>query len=221
MGQCSRCGSEAETQYGADGLAYCSACLFYGLNKQCARCRMYLPSSELQQYKGMWACPYCIMDMRSEDRQAEYKPEPRKDKYLDILSYPERCERCGRDLENTVYIWNDRKLCKKCVEDGQDSWGIAGGGPMSSPQLISTEPIKKAKERSIIEAFFSEFLAFLRIKPREDRQVIIIKPKMPIEHAKPMADTRLSAKPMPQAEGLMTKKKRKSNKNKKVDAEKK
>src|SRR5512143_3467213 len=132
-GSCSRCGRVTELEYGPDGLGYCTSCAFYGMNKQCWRCRMYLPSAELQQYRGQLTCPYCIQDLRYADTRAEeYHEEKHK---LEVIQYPEQCERCGRDLEGRVYIWNGKKLCKKCMEDEQDSkWGLVGGGPMHAPQ---------------------------------------------------------------------------------------
>jgi hypothetical protein len=205
-GNCSRCGRMAEIQYGSDGLGYCSSCAFYGLNKQCWRCRMYLPASELQQYRGQYTCPYCIMDLRDADRRAEeYHEEKHK---LEVLQYPETCERCGRDLEGRVYVWNGRKLCRKCLEDEQDSkWGLVGGGPMHAPQRISLKPEQRRKQTSIIENALSELFIFLRLKKRPVEEIVVYDQKMPIQRAKPMAEQPMEAKPdqqhRPQAEGII------------------
>lgn len=202
---CSRCGQVGHIEYGSDGLAYCSSCIFYGLNKQCWKCRMYVPASELQQYRGQWACPICIQDMRYHDRkETEYKPT--KDP-LRILSYSEQCERCGRDLD-TVYIWNGRKLCKPCMEEGQQSWGIVGGGPSGASQKVSMQALKITKQRSFLQFIIDEFLALIGLRKRRISQVITVEPvevKMPISHAKPMQEEHMKNKKykVGKVEGLM------------------
>ncbi len=206
-GTCSRCGRVSELDYGPDGLGYCSSCAFYGLNKQCWRCRMYLPATELQQYKGQLTCPYCIQDLRDADRRAnEYAPEKH---VIETYHIPEQCERCGRDLEGRVYIWNGKRLCRKCMEDEQESkWGLVGGGPMHAPMRVSLKPEEDRKNRSFIEAAISEVLFTLRLKKRPVKEAIVYDQKMPIQLAKPMAEKAMAqagqkADRKPQAEGLM------------------
>jgi len=209
-GTCSRCGAAGIVEYGSDGQAYCSSCVFYGLNKQCGRCRMYLPATELQQYGGQWACPYCIMDMREADRRSEAHAEARPK--LEAVALPEICERCGRDLDNRVYIWNGRKLCKTCVNEEQEKWGIVGGGPMSAPYKVTLEPEKKRRKASLLEHIVSEALFMLRLKRRpRNVEVIVVGEKMPISRAKPMAEAAIRTKEgkgeqKPEAEGLMREK---------------
>ncbi|HSB47412.1 MAG TPA: hypothetical protein VLD37_05335 [Candidatus Bilamarchaeum sp.] len=204
-GTCVRCGRTGEIEYGTDGQAYCSSCIFYGLNKQCSRCRMYLPGSELQQYRGQLACPYCIQDMRDEDRRSEYHEEKHK---LEVLQIPETCERCGRDLEGRVYIWNGKKLCRNCVGDEQEKWGVVGGGPMGAPQKISLEPEKRKRKASFIESVISEVLHLsgVKKKPRKT-EIVEYSTKMPIQYAKPMAEeslkTRRKEDKKPESEGIM------------------
>ena len=186
-GSCVRCGRSGEMEYGTDGMSYCSSCIFYGLNKQCVRCRMYLPAAELQQYRGQWTCPYCIQDMRDEDRRAtEYHPEKPR---LEAIQLPEQCERCGRDLEGMVYIWNGKKLCRRCVDDEQAKWGLVGGGPMGSPTRITLEKEGRRRKTSLIEGLIGDVLQILGIR-RKPRKVEILeyKAKMPIALAKPMAE---------------------------------
>jgi len=207
-GMCSRCGTNGQMDYGSDGLMYCSSCSFYGMNKQCYRCRMYLPAAELQQYRGQWMCPYCVQDMRSEDRKAE-EPEPSKGKpHLDVISYTEQCERCGRDLKSRVYIWNGKRLCKSCVNDEQEKWSLVGGGPMAAPYRISLGPEKRRRKMSLIESLISDFLHLLGIK-RKEMEIIVIEPKMPIQRARPMAEKPMESgktaeERRPKAEGLMS-----------------
>jgi hypothetical protein len=177
---------------------------------------MYLPASELQQYKGQWACPYCIQDMRDEDRRAteyRHKKEP-----VRALSYSETCERCGRDLKSRVYIWNNRRLCRKCLGDEQEKWGIVGGGPIGPPQRISVKVMEKGKLRLMAEGIFSRILAVFGIRMKQPvSEIVVYEQKMPIGQARPMAEGTMAekdeAKRAPQAEGIIKKrKKRKSTK---------
>ena len=161
MGTCVRCGKNGEVDYGQDGLAYCSECAFYGLNKQCNKCRMYLPAMELQQYRGQLLCPYCIQDMREEVRKEEAPAErgnlPAYSPDLPILHETEVqqvCDRCGCESEK-FYLWNGKRLCKKCLEDGQKTWHIEEGAP--PPQSsgayvrkpVSTSPQKQPQRGAV------------------------------------------------------------------------
>jgi hypothetical protein len=164
---------------------------------------MYLPASELQQYKGQWVCPICIQDMRDADRRAsEYRPgnEPMR-----ILSYSEQCERCGRDLE-TVYIWNGRRLCKPCMGEEQEKWGLVGGGPSGASQKVSLQPLRIAKKRSLLQHLIDEFLGLLGLKKKKAVEVVAVEGgRMPISRAKPMQEDRMKKKSYKKGkvEGLM------------------
>jgi hypothetical protein len=190
--------------YGADGQQYCSSCAFYGMNKQCYRCRMYLPATELQQYRGQLVCPYCLQDMRAEDRRSEAPPTkgPAQE-----LSYPERCERCGRDLEGRAYLWNGKTLCKSCLDDEKGTWGLVGGGPSHGGQRVSVIPIRAAKRKSLFETIISDFLALLGRKKKEP-EIIPLEPVVPVGRIKPMTEriTRKDGPDAPEAEGIMRKK---------------
>ncbi|MCI0504291.1 hypothetical protein L0Y65_06310 [Candidatus Micrarchaeota archaeon] len=211
-GTCSRCGTSGIMEYGSDGMTYCSSCAFYGMNKQCYRCRMYLPAGELQQYRGQWMCPYCVQDMRDADRKAEEPRMEEKRPHLDIISYPEQCERCGRDLEGRVYILNDKKLCKNCVEDEKDKWGTVGGGPMAAPYRITLGPEKRRKKMSLIESAISGLLHITGIRKKKEIEIVVIGDRMPIGRAKPMAEKPMSGRKAdkdarrPQAEGIILEK---------------
>jgi len=193
MPSCSRCGRTTEVEYGSDGQAYCSACAFYGMNKQCSRCRMYLPAAELQQYRGQLACPYCVQDMRSEEtKKAPAAERPR----MEALILSEQCERCGRDLESRVYVWNGRKLCHSCLGDEQKKWGLAGGGPMGPPQRIRIEAARPAQKKSMVEAAISEFLAITGIRKKpETKEAIVYYPTLHAEiaGAKPLSEKEINA----------------------------
>lgn len=218
MGTCSRCGRQDHTEYGADGQPYCSSCIFFGINKQCWRCRMYLPATELQQYKGMWMCPYCLQDARDEDRKmtSGYGKEkgPITPHYV-----PETCERCGRDLGDRVYIWNGRRLCRNCLGEEQEKWGLVGGGPVGPPQKISVTLRKKGLLAIFFEKLLSSFLAIFGIRMKQPpSEIVIVEPKIPIGRAKPMSEGKMEkgeeGQAEPQSEGLMTKARKGGRKNK-------
>ena len=166
---------------------------------------MYLPASELQQYKGQLTCPYCIMDMRDEDRKRD-QPHPEESKF-DKLPYIESCERCGRDLHGKVYILNDKKLCKSCVDDEKNKWELVSGAPTGPGQRISLTPIKNKKKTDLITFIISETLYVLQLKKRPVvREITVYNSKMPIGVAKPMAEERATIKKeetKPETEGLM------------------
>jgi predicted amidophosphoribosyltransferase len=200
-----------EVDYAPDGQQYCSACIFYGMNRQCYRCRMYLPVTELQQYRGQWTCPYCIQDLRDEDRRME-QPAAKEDKHtIDVLTYSERCERCGRDLEGRVYIWNGKRLCRKCLGDEQDSWELVSGKPLGPAERIRVDVTKEARKTSLMEAITSEILVALRLKRRKIQEIIVYPNSMKseIRAAKPMAEKDIKEKreasPI-EVEGLMERK---------------
>ncbi len=138
---CARCGTDGHVEYAPDGQAYCSSCLFYGMNKPCWKCRMYLPSTELQNYRGQLTCQYCIMDLRDAERkheERERKPEQIAEKrlggrseeeHLSHIPDDERCDRCRRKM-SIVYIFNNRKLCEICVHVEKEEWVDKGAGAM-------------------------------------------------------------------------------------------
>ncbi|VVC04755.1 Uncharacterised protein [Candidatus Bilamarchaeum dharawalense] len=165
---------------------------------------MYLPASELQQYNGQFTCPYCIMDMRDEDRRRNEVHIDRPK--IQELVYSETCDRCGRDLEGRVYILNDKKLCKTCLDSEKDKWELVSGAPMGAGQRISLKPIIEQKKMGVLSTIISETLYLLRLKKKPNiREIIIYDPKMPIKHAKPMAEGALlkTDEKKPETEGLM------------------
>lgn len=138
---CSRCGNDGHTEYAPDGQAYCSACLFYGMNRPCWKCRMYLPMGELQTYRGQWTCQYCIMDLRDEERASEAGHKKSRsgrseEEHLDHIPDDERCDRCRRKMA-IVYIFNNRKFCEICIKHEKDEWEEKKGGPGATPTIVS------------------------------------------------------------------------------------
>jgi hypothetical protein len=179
---------------------------------------MYLPASELQQYGGQLACPYCIQDMRETVRRGEREADEqaREKPRLEVIQYSEQCERCGRDLESRVYIWNGKKLCKYCLEDEQDKWKLVGGGPMATPYRISLGPEKRRKKLSFLERIISDFLRLFGIKPKDEIEFVVYGGNIQsqIQGAKPMSEKRRGEKleKKPEAESIMKVEKRKKKK---------
>ncbi|MDD5171938.1 MAG: hypothetical protein PHF60_02780 [Candidatus ainarchaeum sp.] len=215
-GTCIRCGRQTEIEYGTDGLPYCSSCIFYGTNKQCSRCRMYLPTTELQQYNGQWVCPYCLQDMRDDTRKMTERV--REKPHVEAVSYVETCERCGRDLKDHVYVWNNKRLCKKCLEHEQEQWTLMSGKPFGAGQRVSVVPIREAKKRSFMDRIISDALALIGFKRKKLPEIVVHGERMPIDAAKPMAEKAMAAKheeEKPESEGLMSIKKKRVPRKKK------
>lgn len=145
MPYCHRCGRKAQTEYGNDGLGYCQSCIFFGRNKICPRCGAYVPTHQFQPVRGTKACISCAQSMRADDKRTELAKNRKEP--VRIVSYSERCDRCGRDLK-TVFIWNNKKLCKKCVSDGQKGWEIVAKGPADTRQNINEQKAKKGTKTS-------------------------------------------------------------------------
>jgi ribosomal protein S14 len=157
---------------------------------------MYLPATELQQYRGQLTCPYCIQDLRAEDRAITDAAEhPQGKPRLEAVQEPERCERCGRDLQNRVYIWNGRKLCRKCLDDEQDTWGLVTGKPMGPAQRIRVGTAER-KER-FLERMAGDFLALIGLRRKQVKEVVVYGPRMQGEiiAAKPMAEKTAAMRP--------------------------
>jgi len=124
---------------------------------------MYLPAAELQQYKGNWVCPYCLIDLKEEEKKLEKPPKEYKpEKYpIQPVSYGERCERCGREVE-TLYIWNGRKLCKSCLEEEQKKWTTVSRGPGGAPIVVTRE-----KKEGLLSSIIGRLLEFIGLRKRK------------------------------------------------------
>ncbi len=111
---------------------------------QCWRCGMYLPREEMQQWKGMWYCPYCLAEIIEEEerlqkmvdkKQTEKKtPKPPhidEEKAPDIrgpdnapASTPLIVKKRREDDQFTcdkcghvmdkIFILSDHKFCERC-----------------------------------------------------------------------------------------------------------
>jgi len=167
VGRCSRCGRKTDVEYAIDGRAYCSSCIFYANYRQCWKCQMYLPVAELQQYKGQWMCPYCLMDEREDDKKKNEYKERRYEKeplYTTAIKYSETCQRCGRETD-LLYSYNDRILCSSCLGEEQKKWGTVGGGPAATPYRI-----KQGEGKGVLAQMFEALLVALGIKKAEKKE---------------------------------------------------
>ena len=125
---CIKCGRECTG-------TYCESCSFYELNAQCWRCRMYLPTVELQQWRGQLYCPYCIMDIRDGEKgeEEEQGTKSRDSAKQDIFSPDDDakpfgvraiervCDRCKEDLD-IVYVFEESKFCEACFHQKKKEW---------------------------------------------------------------------------------------------------
>ena len=198
MGICSRCGRKAETEYGVDGQPYCSSCIFYGLNKQCWKCRMYLPASELQQYRGQWICPNCLMDLRDEEKGKE-------DNMSRSYRYSERCQRCGRESDR-FYMWNGRRLCIYCLDEEQAKWGTAGGGPMGGGSRVLVRPLRVSDQPSFIGRIISAILVKIGLKKKSEPEIVALsREQTPFNRAKTLTERKIKQdkEASTQVEGIM------------------
>jgi hypothetical protein len=163
---------------------------------------MYIPVNELQQYRGQLMCPYCIQDIRDEQRKHD---EPNNEKlHMDRLAYPELCQRCNGDLTLGVYYWNGKHLCKRCMEAGQNDWEYVQGGPSKGGQIISATAVTELKVVKKKESLVSNLLHKMGIKKKKEPQIVEIKPseinkniEKDIKKEKPKMSAEISlAKPM-------------------------
>ncbi len=169
-----RCGRKTDNyEYGADGLVYCEDCAFYGMNRQCHICGIYLPYSEMRSYRGEWVCPTCMNDLSSSKRK----------KRADKFRLKEKCQRCGKKTQ-FFYYYKGRKLCTSCFDYEQSKWGTAGGGPSSSKQRFM-RPIKVTKKPSLLERFINYVLSLFGI---EKTKVEVVKIKRKRIKAKPKTE---------------------------------
>jgi hypothetical protein len=184
---------------------------------------MYIPATEMQQYKGQWICPVCLMELIAEDTRMK-KPE----KYpIPPRIYGERCERCGRETE-VYYIYNGRRLCKSCLDEEQAKWGLVGGGPSAAPYRVTY-----GKEEGLILSIVGKLLEYLGLRKRRPRQAeIVVAPRVETKvkkkgrrtnivafgHGRPLSEgleEEEAENPAPRSEGLIRKTKKYPKKKKK------
>jgi hypothetical protein len=138
-------------------------------------------------------------DQRDEgSRNAHTLPEI----FLQMILRHETCQRCGRDLER-VFIWNNQRLCKKCMLAGQDSWEIVSRGSANAICIKAISPI------SAVGSFFLRLLAFIGVKKAPSIEPLFVLPRIPELRAKMrMIKDVNDERQMPRSEGIMKKKKK-------------
>jgi len=172
VGVCSRCGKKGEVEYGVDGLPYCSNCIFYGMYKQCSRCRMYLPATELQQYKGQWLCPNCLLEEREREKEKEEAELKEKRPKTQELSYSTTCDRCGKETD-VLYIFNNKRLCASCLKEEQEKTQFTARRPFSPATKVVVR-----KGKPLLQRIIDAVLIFFGLKKKEkETEIIAIKNK--------------------------------------------
>ena len=138
---------------GRSGFDICPDCQFKEMNQQCWRCRMYIPKAEMQQWKGQWICPNCMMEMREEEERSHGR---------EARERLGQCERCGRRTA-TLYRWKGRLLCQVCLDKDEH---YAGKGPSAGG--IRMRPIEKKPGKSLIQ----RLAEFIFGKKEEETEIV-------------------------------------------------
>jgi hypothetical protein len=141
---------------------------------------------------------HVLLQNQQDDNARREHSEP--DLVFRVISYNEACERCGKDLSR-VFIWNGKKLCKRCVEEEQDLWAIIPGTPNGLPQRIKNYSKNEEKEGSLIGSLTSEFLGFFHF--RRMQKEALVEPKTPILRFGLVPGLGYDKKQMPDSEGLI------------------
>lgn len=135
---------------------------------------MYLPRVELQQWRGQTYCPYCIMDIREEEKQREESQgeaarrahgegggpptPPDETPFGTGQKNPDyECDRCRGDLD-IVYVVADHKFCELCFNQQLRNWKRDG---------IDPPPHMKFRAKNN-PGLFAKLIAFLKHKIREE-----------------------------------------------------
>jgi hypothetical protein len=138
-----------------------------------------------------------------ESRSAQALPEI----FLQMILRHETCQRCGRDLER-VFIWNNQRLCRKCMLAGQDSWEIVSGESRGADRAIL---IKAATPKPASRSIISRLLALIGVK-KAPLEPLFVLPGIPELQAKRrMVKDVNDERQMPRSEGIMKKKKKRKN----------
>ncbi len=129
---------------------------------------MYVPQTELQNYRGQMYCPYCLQDLR--DEETSHQKHVDEQLHLDPIAVTQKCERCGKEISGRVQMWNGKKLCKECVEDGKKEWGTISGSPDKGGNYapaITTE--EKTRIESQNNSFMKKLDNFVSAMKKESR----------------------------------------------------
>lgn len=111
---------------------------------------MYIPRTELQQYRGQFYCPYCVQDLRETTR----KEDSHESHHEQVIVKNEQCERCGKELKE-VFIWNGKRFCRRCYDDGKALWDTIGSPPDKGGATVPYEAIEQKKKESFVQSIIS------------------------------------------------------------------
>lgn len=151
---------------GREGYDICPDCQFREQNTQCWRCRMYIPKSEMQQWRGQWICPNCRMDAEREEERAPEKKREEEGAEAEMYEKPGRCERCGRETK-ILYSFNNRNLCWYCLEE-EDTTDYSGAGPAGGAIRVQLRG-----ERSRRRGLVHRLIGMLTGKKDEEKETVI------------------------------------------------
>lgn len=105
---------------------------------------MYVPVTELQNYRGQMYCPYCIQDLR--DEEIHHDKFSQEKLHVEPVAVVEKCERCGREVRGKILIWNGKKLCKDCVDEGKKEWQTVSATPKGGGNVVPIQNISEEKQ---------------------------------------------------------------------------
>lgn len=108
---------------------------------------MYVPVTELQNYRGQMYCPYCIQDLR--DEEISHNKYTAEKIHVDPVAVVEKCERCGKEVKGKILFWNGKKLCKDCVDEGKKEWQTVSATPKHGGNYV---PVQSASEKENAES---------------------------------------------------------------------
>ena len=125
---------------------------------------MYVPSSELQQYRGQWTCPNCLLNAKEEYE----KPPPPAQKHQKYgqqeISVKEKCSYCSRET-SVVYYYKGAVFCETCSELQKDSKG--NKLPMAVFRL------KPSKGKSLLARIAEFIINKILNRPKKKEDLIV------------------------------------------------
>lgn len=95
------------------------------------------------------------------------------------------CERCGKGLGGSGFMFNGKKLCSSCIQAEKDKTDYYGGGPAPITPAIKVEEQTKSKKKSILEYIVANVIGALAVEKRKEKEKLKdMKPE--IKYARPM-----------------------------------
>lgn len=123
---------------GKEGADICTECRFTEENRQCWKCRIFIPKHGLQHWRGFWYCPHCLnkiilLDTKTAAGQVKLE-----------------CQRCGvLHPKSGLFEWGDKAVCANCKKQLED------GKPWMPVSAYTEKP-------GLIDMFFSSIEAAVK-----------------------------------------------------------